>query len=244
MIWLGETTMSSRGIVFRGAIGTTRLHMYHWGQLLTAEKGELVLANAAGEKVACHAAVIPPGVPYAKISGTPDGNVIVLPPESAAGSELARLASPPDSPEAWARAGAAIIDRIGDVERWARRSPLSAPQPTALPRHPAVHKTLQLLPSRIRDGTVRLRDISRDVGLSESRFAHLFSAQVGMAFRPYVRCLRVTRAVELAVQGQSITDAAHEAGFADGSHLNRACYLTLGMAPTALTTGFHITLEA
>ncbi|MET8877289.1 helix-turn-helix domain-containing protein [Nocardia sp. NPDC004604] len=113
-----------------------------------------------------------------------------------------------------------------------------------LPHHPAVNKTLQLLPGRIQEGTVRLRDISRAVDLSESRFMHLFSAQVGMAFRPYVRCLRVTYAVGLTVQGLSLTEAAHEAGFADSSHLNRACHLTPGMAPNVSTSQFHITLRS
>lgn len=243
-MWLGEMTMSRSGLVFHGAVGTTELHMYHWVKLLTADKGDLVLANAAGNMVSCRAAVIPPGVPHVQVRGTPTGKAIILPPESAAGSELARMASPPDSPEAWARAGAAVVEQIDNVEHWSKQLLLSPAQSAALLRHPAVNKALRLLPSRIQEGTVRLRDISKEVGLSESRFAHLFSAQVGMAFRPYVRCLRVTRAVELVVQGHSLTDAAHEAKFADSSHLNRACHLSLGIAPTVLTSRFHITLEA
>lgn len=103
--------------------------------------------------------------------------------------------------------------------------------------------TLRLLPDRIQEGSVRLRDISQDVGLSESRLAHLFSAQVGLAFRPYVRSLRVTRAIELAAQGHSLTEAAYEAGFADSAHLTRSCHVTIGIAPTVLTTRFQITLE-
>ncbi|MGW4767770.1 hypothetical protein ACWEO2_06960 [Nocardia sp. NPDC004278] len=41
-----------------------------------------------------------------------------------------------------------------------------------------------------------------------------------------------------------LTEVAHEAGFADNSHLNRACHGTPGIAPNVITARFHITLES
>lgn len=237
-MWFGDMTVHSDKVVFHGAIGSAKSHLYHWVQVLTAKQGELILADAAGRAVACRAAVIPPGVRHAILQGTTDGTMILLPAESAEGMALAKSVSPPELPESWARAGTATAHQFDGAELDLQLSPRLTP-----PRHPAIETSLRLLPDRILEGAVRLREISDDVGLSESRFAHLFSAQVGLAFRPYVRCLRLIRAVELAAQGHSLTDAAHGAGFADGAHLNRACYQTFGIPPTDLTNKIAITLQ-
>lgn len=55
-------------------------------------------------------------------------------------------------------------------------------------------------------------------GLSVDRMSHLFVEQTGLPFRTYVLWLRISRAVELYAQGSSLTEAAHDAGFADSAH--------------------------
>lgn len=71
-------------------------------------------------------------------------------------------------------------------------------------------------------------------GLSESRFRHVFVQETGMAFRPYVLWARLNHALELGFAGESWTDAAHAANFADQSHLTRTCRRMLGLVPTSL----------
>ncbi|TQM26278.1 AraC-like DNA-binding protein [Nocardia bhagyanarayanae] len=99
-------------------------------------------------------------------------------------------------------------------------------------RHPAVAEVLRLLPERIAAGPVRLADLARAVHLSESRLAHVFSAELGLPFRPYLRWLRVQRAAELLAAGHSLTDVAHGAGFADSAHLTRVCRAMFGAPPS------------
>ncbi|WP_433684522.1 helix-turn-helix transcriptional regulator [Nocardia sp. CA-119907] len=65
-----------------------------------------------------------------------------------------------------------------------------------------------------------------------TRLLHLFAAEVGLPFRSYVRWLRMQRAAELIATGRPVTDAAHGAGFADSSHLNRVCRRVFGCAPS------------
>lgn len=64
-------------------------------------------------------------------------------------------------------------------------------------------------------------DIARQVCLSESRFIHLFSEEVGIPFRKYILWLRINRAIQDTVSGMSLTEAAYSAGFADSAHLSR-----------------------
>ncbi|WP_218018433.1 helix-turn-helix domain-containing protein [Nocardia amikacinitolerans] len=99
-------------------------------------------------------------------------------------------------------------------------------------RHPAVAKVLRMLPERIAEGPVRLADLARAVHLSESRLAHVFSAELGLPFRPYLRWLRVQRAVELLAAGHTLTEVAHGAGFADSAHLTRVCRAMFGAPPS------------
>jgi AraC family transcriptional regulator len=72
------------------------------------------------------------------------------------------------------------------------------------------------------------------VHLSPSRFAHLFKEVVGVPVRRYVLWMKLRRALELAMTGDSLTTAALTAGFADGAHLSRSTRSLLGFAPEFL----------
>ena len=73
--------------------------------------------------------------------------------------------------------------------------------------------------------------------LSPSRFAHLFTEQMGLPFRKYVLWRKLTRAMVAIGREQTIADAAHGADFADAAHLTRTFYQMVGMAPSALMRG-------
>ena len=79
-----------------------------------------------------------------------------------------------------------------------------------------------------------LDDIAATVFLSPSRFAHLFSEEVGLPFRRYLLWRKLTRAMLLISRGDSLTRAAHTSGFADSAHLTRTFYQMFGMNPKAL----------
>ncbi|HEX2842960.1 MAG TPA: helix-turn-helix domain-containing protein [Hyphomicrobium sp.] len=69
---------------------------------------------------------------------------------------------------------------------------------------------------------------ARDVGLSSSRFQHLFAQDVGVPFRRFRVWQRLRSAIGEIVAGSSFTDAAHAAGFADQAHFSRAFRRTFG----------------
>ena len=72
------------------------------------------------------------------------------------------------------------------------------------------------------------------IGLSPSRLRHLFVTQTGLAFKTYLLWLRIRRALELYAAGASLTDAAHEAGFADSAHFSRTFRRTFGVPAASL----------
>ncbi|WP_084964962.1 helix-turn-helix domain-containing protein [Thermoactinospora rubra] len=107
-------------------------------------------------------------------------------------------------------------------------------------RHTALQEALALLPQLL-DGPARLTDPAATVGLSASRLGHLFAGELALPFPAFMRWNRLRRAMEPARDGTSLTQAAHGAGFADSSHLNRTCHEMLGLAPSHLLSALHPT---
>jgi len=78
------------------------------------------------------------------------------------------------------------------------------------------------------------RDMAELACLSESRFLHLFSEQVGLPFRRYLKWKRLLEAIKAAGAGMSLTEAAHAAGFSDSAHLSRVFREMFGFAPSQI----------
>ncbi len=70
--------------------------------------------------------------------------------------------------------------------------------------------------------------------LSESRFSHLFVAEVGLPFRTYVLWRRLMVAVNGIAAGDTLTHAAHHAGFADSAHFSRTFLRMFGVPASLL----------
>jgi AraC-like DNA-binding protein len=84
------------------------------------------------------------------------------------------------------------------------------------------------------DAPLTLDEVAGEACLSPSRFRHLFVEETGMALRPYILWRRFIRAWELLMAGESISAAAHAAGFADAAHLTRTSRSMFGLPPSAL----------
>lgn len=225
--WAGRARLRPGGILYGGTVGSAGAHAHHSVQVIVALGGdELVMAGPDGAPFRCRAYVVPAGVRHCVLGGVPRGVVLHYDPRSSAGLRLAGLAGEagglvpsglPDDPFEAACALDAVLPQ--------------GPLPRADP-HPGLVRVLAWLPGRER---VRLSEAAEVACLSESRLAHLFRAELGLPLRPYVLWLRLMRAVELASQGHSLTDAAHGAGFADGAHFSRVWRRMFGIAPSDFT---------
>lgn len=84
------------------------------------------------------------------------------------------------------------------------------------------------------EGAVSLSEAVADIGLSPSRLRHLFVEQVGLPFKTWLLWIRIEKAVEAYAAGSSLTEAAHDAGFADSAHFSRTFRRTFGLPAAAL----------
>ena len=101
--------------------------------------------------------------------------------------------------------------------------------------HPGVRRVLSHLqePRAVFDD-LSLKTLAGIAGLSPSRFMHAFTESVGVPVRPYILWLRLQRAACDLMDGASVTNAAHRAGFADSAHLTRTFRRMLGATPSDL----------
>ena len=76
--------------------------------------------------------------------------------------------------------------------------------------------------------------LAGEVGLSASRFQHLFTDDVGVPFRRYRAWARMRTAIAEIVAGSNFTTAAHAAGFSDQAHFARDFRRTFG-APASVS---------
>jgi AraC-like DNA-binding protein len=84
------------------------------------------------------------------------------------------------------------------------------------------------------DASLTLEEVAEVAFLSPSRFRHLFVEQTGEALRPYILWRRFVRVWELMQAGESLSAAAHSAGFADAAHLSRTSRRMFGFPPSML----------
>ncbi|WP_420964508.1 helix-turn-helix domain-containing protein [Bradyrhizobium sp. B120] len=77
-----------------------------------------------------------------------------------------------------------------------------------------------------------LAQLAAVAGLSTSRFLHLFKMQTGLPLRRYRQWSRMRAAVSAVGHGMSLTDAAHQAGFASSAHFSSTFRDMFGMMPS------------
>lgn len=113
------------------------------------------------------------------------------------------------------------------------------PRPELL--DPRVRKVIRWLKEG--GGIGSLEAAARAHGLSSSRLGHLFSAQVGVPFRPFALWLRLRGALACVASGANLTEAAHGAGFADSAHLTRTFRRMFGITPSGLARSISLLSE-
>ncbi len=101
------------------------------------------------------------------------------------------------------------------------------------PSDPRVLAAIEYLRQRVNE-SVTLPEVAAAVHLSPERFRHLFVEETGMPLRTYVLWRRLLHVWTLLMAGESLSAAAHAAGFADSAHLSRTARTMFGLPPSVL----------
>src|SRR5262245_31613721 len=226
--------------------GTRRgLHTHHAMHFVLALDGNLrVRTSDRGQWVTVAGVLTSPDLPHTVDARGADMLVIFVDPESDVGAafrpalqtplriiskaERTALARGTEDPRTFARE---------DAHEWTRRAAGIlglVPRESRRVLHPVVRKLLaRLRTSGVEDDT-SLEGLAKAVGLSSGRLMHVFTESVGIALRPYLSWLKVQRAACAILDGASLTESAHLAGFADAAHMSRTFKRRLGVPPSGL----------
>ncbi|MFL6647001.1 MAG: helix-turn-helix domain-containing protein [Sulfurifustaceae bacterium] len=253
---INRTTSASGAFLWPAALvvwgpgSTSSVHAHHCIQLILALRCTMRARGGPGQRWRrCGAVLVKPDTPHEVIAGNYTVLIAFVERESPLGAALlARVPAglnviPPRDVSRWRRAlgDAATLDDAR-VEPWLRSELLRNAAPPTM--HPRIQRVLRIL----REGPVDPADTSIEqlaklAGLSPSRFRHAFTESLGIPPRPYLLWLRLQKAAGALATGQTVTEAAYAAGFADAAHLSRTFRRMLGAAPRELISRLPATRE-
>ena len=94
-----------------------------------------------------------------------------------------------------------------------------------------------MLVDDLRDNAVSAAMCGAAVGLSTSRFLHLFKENTGIPFRSLRMWKRARRFLDHANREDSLTDVALGLGYPDSSHFSHSIRASFGLQPRAIREG-------
>lgn len=240
--WIGPVFVLPGRLMYVGPVAPTKQHAHHAFQLLLGLDCLLSIADVEGSEVACAAAVIAPNIQHTVKKPAPASVMVLLDPETQAGRRLKHVVAPDVHASSWVTAAAPLKDlRLEAPLHWQQAARVSdallallvGPSIRPRPVHPAVLKAIACI-GDILPGEIVFPAIAAKVGLSPDRLSHVFSSELGVPMRRYVLWRRLMVAAETSQRGESLTVAAHAAGFVDSAHMNHVFHRMFGFAPSDL----------
>lgn len=246
--WVGEARIEPGRLVYRGLIGAAHSHAHAAVQIAAISGDGIALTDGAGRREQAVAAVIAAGATHAVDAGSSSGIMIYLEPTGTVGRRVSSLFEGRDAGNvrSWVAVArnvsndvaagclSAVADAVVDESIGADV------RPGDHAADPRVRDAVDVLPTML-SGPVRLTDVAQLIHLSADRLGRLFARDIGMSFPAYVRWSRLVRAMEVARDGGTITDAAHAAGFSDSAHANRVFHEMFGLSPIDVRRGVRLT---
>jgi AraC-like DNA-binding protein len=243
---------SSRGLPFAawppilvtwGPGGSSEPHAHHAWHLVLARSGELAVrvGSLAAEQRAGAVLTAPDALHAVDARGL-DLFILFVDPEGDIGAALRGPIADPVrlfDAETAQRLRAALPAGELDEASVAAALPkvlevLGATVPARARMHPAVRRALAIIRTLPAEEELSLERLAQHAKLSPSRLQHAFRESVGLALRPYILWARLLRASEATFKGNTLTSAAHTAGFADAAHMTRTFRRMFGVTPAEM----------
>jgi AraC-like DNA-binding protein len=123
-------------------------------------------------------------------------------------------------------------ERIAATLGWELLSAAATPGGVAAPTDDAVERLRRQLVDRAGDPDLSVAALAGELGLDRSVLTRRFTRATGMAPKPFLQSIRLSRAMSLLhATDAPIATIAHECGFADAGYFSRAFRLHTGQSP-------------
>jgi AraC-like DNA-binding protein len=235
--------ISPERVFYAGLLGRPRKRTSGGYNIYAAMRGHLRLTEGQSEPVG-EVAVVPPYVPHSVLSEHPSIICLVIEPETVEPSAMehlsARIAGA-EAPDIAQR----IRNAYESLRLRERRSGFTTGEfdqlcfGEALPDRNIDH--------RIRQSAAKLNDFSgnkmtatdcaESVGLSPSRFLHLFKEQTGVSFRAFRAWKRARHLLHFVNEDINLAHLAQDIGYPDSTHFSHSIRRFYGLQPRAIFEG-------
>jgi AraC-like DNA-binding protein len=218
-----------------GAFSDLALHHHPAVQVTVGLAGPLTVTRAGDRRDVCRLVVVGSGVRHAVRSEAKSGAVTLYfglqTPQGAALNAVARhgVWVVEDGPSL-AEAAAAALDGDGPHTTADFLVGRLCGQQSGPSVHPQLRQAIEVVSRRV-PGQMDVAAVADAVALSPDYLGRLCRQQTGVSMSATIRWARLVTAMGHVIEGHSVTDAAHLAGFADGSHANKVCWEMTGSAP-------------
>jgi AraC-like DNA-binding protein len=217
-------------------MGDNRMHAHHALQLVLAPFGTVTVSVLGNGDLTAAGLLIDADLPHRVWSG--HALVLFVDRESQLGEAMAhacvqglRVLTPQERAAVlgvWPHSTSANLGAL-----LAALGMNASPRAATGERTNRLRRLLDSLPGRS-DLRITLSTLASEAALSPSHFRHRVREIVGMPLRPYLRWLRLRRAMMSAAGGADLSRAAQDAGFADAAHLTRTMQRHFGVPPRAI----------
>lgn len=220
-----------------GPGATTSMHAHHALHFVLARRGTLRVSTGA-EVQETRGVFVPGDLAHAIDARGAEVVILFVDPESEHGRGLYRSLGRSlryfgaDEIEAWLGGAPASFEGSDDwLGGFFGRLGVEPQRPRL---HPGVVRALAWLRSVPARSHPKLDELAEVAGLSPSRFTHVFKESLGLPLRTYLLWQRLLRASRAMQSSGSLTEAAHQAGFADAAHMSRTFRRMFGSTPSEL----------
>ncbi|BBZ49291.1 helix-turn-helix transcriptional regulator [Mycobacterium heidelbergense] len=232
--------LGSGRLMVAGGFSDLAVHHHPAVQVTLGGRGALRITRDGDTQRACRLVVVGSGARHAVRSDSGSGALTLYfglqTPEGVALNALARHGVRiVDDGRQLAERTAALLDADGPraAADFLVGELCGMDRPRPRPVHPQLRRAIDVVSSRVPDH-LDVASVAGAVALSPDYLGRLCKQQTGVSFSATIRWTRLVSAVGHLLDGRSVTDAAHLAGFADGSHANRVCWEMTGAAPREL----------
>ncbi len=245
--WQGRALLTTGLALFSGRAGDNRPHRHYAVQLALAETGEVRLTGAdgrqhAGRFVVCAADTVhclePTEEEIVLVYLEPTSTIGAAAQKKVDGISIMEISPRPDLVRALRKA---IVDGTPKAAETLLQDFFGTDNSTV--RHSLDPRLAAFIDSAACQGVPpSLAAAARQIALSPSRFSHLFSTEMGIAYSAFRKWRKLLATLTNVANGAKLTAAAHHGGFADSAHFSRTFKSTFGLTPSAAL--FHMRLSA
>ncbi len=226
--------MSESYILHDGTLPDTHMHTHAAIILMVSRGRPLLIETQAGSRYACHSVLINAGVTHRLLSGHEALSAwyIDITTPFAAYLRQHYFQSGPILPDLLALSTRTILhQRAPDFARF-------------LGCFAGFHAADYAIDARLQASVLLMRqwqrmpEVAAACCLSPSRFSHLFSEQLGVAFRQYRLWQQACVFLRHFQAQHSLTHQALEHGFSDASHLSHSFRKLVGLSPSEVVGNY------